>query len=204
MMEGRIAAIKTKRLLLREFVTDDDDGYLELEGSEQAARYQSWPPRTREQARRLVLENVRSQTDSPRTIYELAVEFDGRFVGRVGSRVSQTSSAGTPGNETVERTATHHADLWFSFLPAVQGRGLATEATEAVIDALRGRMLQSEEGTSLELEIECDPRNERSRRLAERLGFERFSLTERAWECKGEWVGSLVFRKVVGGAKSVA
>ncbi len=43
--------------------------------------------------------------------------------------------------------------------------------------------------------VECDPRNEPSWRLAERLGFERQSLTERAFECKGEWVGSLVYRR---------
>jgi RimJ/RimL family protein N-acetyltransferase len=53
------------------------------------------------------------------------------------------------------------------------------------------------EHKSIELEIECDPRNTGSWKLAERLGFSKHSLTERAWESKGEWVDSLVYRKTM-------
>jgi RimJ/RimL family protein N-acetyltransferase len=48
------------------------------------------------------------------------------------------------------------------------------------------------------MEIECDPRNEGSWKLAERLGFERHSLTKEKEMIKGEWVDSLVMKKVVG------
>jgi RimJ/RimL family protein N-acetyltransferase len=50
----------------------------------------------------------------------------------------------------------------------------------------------------MELEIECDPRNTGSWKLAERLGFEKHSLTKNVQEIKGEWVDSLVYRKTVG------
>jgi RimJ/RimL family protein N-acetyltransferase len=74
-------------------------------------------------------------------------------------------------------------------MPKWQGRGFATEAVEKFIEVL---------GTKpLELDIECDPRNTGSVNMAKRLGFEKISFRERAYESKGEWVDSLVFRKVV-------
>jgi GrpB-like predicted nucleotidyltransferase (UPF0157 family)/RimJ/RimL family protein N-acetyltransferase len=189
----RFGAINTPRLLLREFVVKDKEGYFELESNEQNARYQDWPPRTKQEARQLVLENIRNHNDVPRTKYELAVEHNGRFIGRVGAKTSQANSDSLPGEFMIKPVT--HANLWFSFLPSMQGKGFATEAMVAFIDALKDR-LQNQ--GKLEMEIECDPRNERSVKLAERLGFERHSLTKEARECKGEWVDSLVLRRVVG------
>ncbi|KAL1591998.1 hypothetical protein SLS60_011590 [Paraconiothyrium brasiliense] len=170
----RFGATKTARLVLREFVLGDEEAFLGLEGREEVVRYQTWAPRTKEQAREEVARIIRGSAAVPRTHVELAVEHEGRFIGRVGANVKREGKA--------------HADLWFSFLPEVQGQGFATEAMEAFIPLL---------GTALELEIECDPRNTGSWKLAERLGFDEFELTERVFECKGEWVDSLVYRKQV-------
>ncbi|RAR13352.1 arabinogalactan endo-1,4-beta-galactosidase [Stemphylium lycopersici] len=191
----RFTAIRTRRLLLREFVMKDEAGYFALEGNPENAKYQAWPPRTRQQARQLVLENIRNHNDVPRTIYELAVEDaeTGGFVGRVGARTSQTNSDKLPGEESIRPVT--HAQLWFSFLQDYQGKGLATEAVDAFISAIKERLQQA---GKVEMEIECDPRNEKCWRLAERLGFERVSLTKEKEVCKGEWVDSLVLRRVVG------
>jgi GrpB-like predicted nucleotidyltransferase (UPF0157 family)/RimJ/RimL family protein N-acetyltransferase len=180
------STVWTKRLLLREFTMQDVNGYYALERNEENARYQDWPPRTLEQARELVAANIQSSSTSPRTIWELVVESEGRMVGRVGAMMKQLDS----NNPT---DVALHFDLWFSFLPLVQGKGFATEASKAFIDVL----VEKHGGEQVELEIECDPRNTGSSRLAERLGFEKHSLTERAWESKGEWVDSLVYRKIV-------
>lgn len=186
---GHWDAIATPRLLLREFTQANIGGFHQLESNEENARYQDWPPRTKEQARDLVLANIQSASASPRTTWELVVERDGRrMIGRVGAALSQLQDS----NST--RPAIHF-DLWFSFLPAVHGQGYATEAMEAFIEVL----IQKQGAGRVELEIECDPRNTGSWKLAERLGFERHGLTERAWESKGEWVDSLVYRKVVEG-----
>jgi RimJ/RimL family protein N-acetyltransferase len=87
-------------------------------------------------------------------------------------------------------------ELWFSLLPALQRKGLATEAVEAFVREVVRREREGGE-VEMELEIECDPRNTGSRRLAERLGFRKESEVEEAFECKGEMVGSVVYRKVV-------
>jgi RimJ/RimL family protein N-acetyltransferase len=182
--------INTDRLLLREFIVEDVDGYYELESSEENARYQDWPPRTREQARDLVLSNIQSSIESPRRMWELVVEHEGRLIGRIGAKVTFPK----PDTDSFDQAQEFpHFDLWVSFLPFVQGQGFATEAMRAFI----AELVKSQGGKKVELEIECDPRNTGSWKLAERLGFMRYKLTERAWESKGEWVGSLVYRKVV-------
>ncbi|KAF2027323.1 acyl-CoA N-acyltransferase [Setomelanomma holmii] len=189
----KFGAIRTERLLLREFVSDDADGYYELErlGTKDNARYQDWAPRTRKQARELVLENLKSQAVSPRRVWELVVLREGRMVGRVGARLAKSGDEEDDVKDEGQQML--HFDLWFSFLPAVQGQGFGTEAMIAFIDELVNR----KSGEKVELEIECDPRNTGSWKLAERLGFEKYSLAEKAWESKGEWVDSLVYRKGV-------
>lgn len=177
--------IRTERLSLREFTTtaNDDEGYYELEKNEENARYQTWDPRTREEARELVFANMRNIAAKPRTNWELVVDFEGRMIGRVGAALTRIE-----GQQPID-----HFDLWFSFLPAMQGKGYATEAVTAFIGGLLERYAEND----VELEIECDPRNDGSWKLAERLEFEKIRLTERAWECKGEWVGSVVYRKTI-------
>jgi GrpB-like predicted nucleotidyltransferase (UPF0157 family)/RimJ/RimL family protein N-acetyltransferase len=177
----RFGAFNTQRLLLREFVLADEAGYLELESKEEVVRYQTFGPRSREEARQEVLDIIKNSSAVPRCHIELAVEFGGKFIGRVGANVKREAGNGEP-------IALPHADLWFSILPEYQGRGFATEALQGFIPLL---------GSPLELEIECDPRNEGSWKLAERLGFAKISLTEKVFECKGEWVDSLVYQKSV-------
>lgn len=179
-------AIKTERLLLREFVAKDVEDYYTLESNEENARYQDWPPRTKEQARQLVLANIQNLCVVPRTNWELAIEDAGHMVGRVGAALTQVDVDG-------QVQPVSQFNLWFSFLPSVQGKGFATEAMTVFIDEL----VKRQNGATVELEIECDPRNTGSWKLAERLGFEKHSLTERAWESKGEWVDSLVYRKMM-------
>jgi RimJ/RimL family protein N-acetyltransferase len=157
--------LETERLVLREFTIDDVPELFALESLPEVVRYQDYPPRTPDEAEQVVREIVKGQTENPRRHVELAVERDGRFIGRVGAWVEDTAS------------------LWYAFMPAEQGKGYATEAMRSLIDTIDVDRFT----------IECDPRNEPSWRLAERLGFKRESHTERAYESKGEWVGSFVY-----------
>jgi GrpB-like predicted nucleotidyltransferase (UPF0157 family)/RimJ/RimL family protein N-acetyltransferase len=179
-------AVRTERLILRAFIMSDIDGYYELESNEENARYQEWPPRTMEQAREQVIANMKNSSMKPRTQWEMVVESEGRMVGRVGAALTLHEA-----DDPVKPVK--HFDLWFSFLPSVHRKGYATEAVTAFIDEL----VKRQNGAPVELEIECDPRNTGSWKLAERLGFGKHSLTEKVREIKGEWVDSLVYRKVM-------
>lgn len=188
--------LSTPRLLLREFEISDVDAVFKLEGSEANARYQDWYPWTRAQARQNIVRGIRGSYEKDRDVVELGVECEGAFVGRIGGRVTAlTGTASETGGGGGENGPAKHVDLWFSFLPACQGKGLATEAMTVFIAELVGK--EKVDGRPVELEIECDPRNIGSWKLAERLEFEKYSLTERAWESKGDWVDSLVYRKLV-------
>ncbi|KAF2204336.1 acyl-CoA N-acyltransferase [Delitschia confertaspora ATCC 74209] len=177
----RFSSINTERLVLREFSMDDIEAFHALESREEVVQFQSFGPKTLEDANKDVKTIIINAAESPREHYELAVLHDGKFIGRVGANVRR----GVLNGEVMDIP---HADLWFSFMPEAQRRGFATEAVRAFIPLLAAPM---------ELEIECDPRNTGSWKLAEKLGFKRISLTERAFEIKGEMVGSLVYQKVI-------
>ncbi|KAL1592171.1 hypothetical protein SLS59_009827 [Nothophoma quercina] len=198
-MSSRWSPVTTPRLLLREYEVGDVEGMYALESNPDNARYQSWHPWTHLEARQNVLRGILCSFDDARVTVELAV-FEGEFVGRIGAGIrpltGYDSVVAAEESEGVERKwPSKHADLWYSFLPSSQGKGFAKEAMRAFIDEVVKKEKEGED--YLELEIECDPRNTGSWRLAERLGFERTSFTERAWECKGEWVDSLVYRRLV-------
>lgn len=160
--------IATERLSLHEFTMGDVASLHALESIPEVVRYQSYGPRGLREAEAYVRDVVAAQRETPRRHIELAVLQHDRFLGRVGALID--------GGE---------ATVWYAFMPSAQGRGFATEAARAFIRVLDASRLT----------IECDPRNVASWRLAERLGFERASLEERAYENKGEWVGSAVYRR---------
>lgn len=195
---SRWPPLQTPRLTLREYSFSDKEPLFLLESNQQNARYQTWPPWTRAQAEHRIGEEMSESCVSPRAGVELAVVLkEGGLVGRVGCRKSLVGSGNEEGKGEVKRV---HVDLWFSLLPAMQGKGLATEAVRAFVEEVVRRERDGEEGggeVQVELEIECDPRNAGSRRLAERLGFGKEREVEEAFECKGEMVGSVVYRKVV-------
>jgi RimJ/RimL family protein N-acetyltransferase len=181
----RISPITTQRLLLREFRITDIQNFYNLDSLEESARYQDWYPKTMKVCFWQVISAIQDSRAIPRSTFELIVEKDECMVGRVGASISHVShnDKSSPGI---------HFNLWYSFFPSAQGKGYATEAMTAFI----GELVKRQEG-DVELEIECDPRNRGSWRLAERLGFERISCVERAYESKGEWVGSVVLRRVL-------
>ncbi|KAF2475455.1 acyl-CoA N-acyltransferase [Lindgomyces ingoldianus] len=177
----RQGAIKTNRLVLREFVMKDVAPFHALESIPEVVRYQTFEPRTLEQAKEEVVKIIQNSCVTPRAHFELAVVHEGNFIGRVGALLKRTDEHG-------EALNLPHANLWFSFIPESHGKGFATEAMRAFIPVLPSPNI---------LEIECDPRNTGSWKMAERLGFKKVSLTEKAYECKGEWVDSLVYQKTV-------
>lgn len=175
---GRVPKIETERLVLREYVMEDVDAYFALESKGEVVRYQDYGPVTQEKAMNNVANVIRKSFVVPREVVELAVTHGGRFIGRVGAKIA------TGGNEEEMK----QVSLWYSLEPEFQGKGLGTEAVEAFLPVL---------GRPALLEIECDPRNTGSVNMAKRLGFSLVSLKEAAYECKGEWVGSAVYWKMV-------
>jgi RimJ/RimL family protein N-acetyltransferase len=145
--------ISTSRLQLRCFCEADVDAFAAYRNDPEIARYQSWDGITRESA----LVFIRSQ--------------DYAGLGIPGGW-QQIAIASRPGNELIGdiglflRAHRRSAELGFTLSRGQQGRGLAREAVEALIDALFAR-------TSLEkLEAVTDTRNLPSIALLRKLEFE--------------------------------
>jgi RimJ/RimL family protein N-acetyltransferase len=164
---------ESARLRLREFTSADIPNLFDLESRPDVVIYQEYETMTEKVAEKYVTGVVKAQSTTPRTVFDMVIELrdSQEFVGRVGMKVDHEKK---------------HGDLWFSILPDMGGKGYATEAVRSLLTMLPDVRT---------LGIECDPRNSRSRKMAERLGFEKIRFQERAYECKGEWVGSVEYFK---------
>lgn len=178
--------LRTPRLVLREYTLADVEAIHSLESLPDVVRYQTYEPFTEKRSEDYVADRLADAQDVPRESIELVVMLDRVFIGRVGCHI---------------RTEDGVADMWYSFLPTSHGRGYATEAMEGLIAILRKEAGNGAILPVKSMEIECDPRNEPSWKMAQRLDFKKVKEVEKAMECKGEWVGSVVYMKGLGVGK---
>ena len=166
----------TERLQLRPYRPDDLDALLAMFGRADVSRYLNWEPMDREAATAL-LERRRKQTRIEHEGDGIVLAADEReaerFVGEVMLRLTSEVS--------------RQGEIGWSIHPDVQGRGYATEAAREML------RLGFEELGLHRIVAECDPRNEASIRVMEKLGMRREAHRLEAMLLKGEWVGSMVY-----------
>lgn len=160
--------LRTARLELRPFRTEDVDGLLPLHSDPVAVRYVPYAPRDRDGvvavlARKTANTALRAEGD----LLELAVVLpDGTLVGDVLLALRSVA------DETLE--------VGYLFATAHGGRGYATEAVRALLDLAFGPL------GARRVVARVDARNDASRRLLARLGLrQEAELVENEW-FKGE------------------
>jgi RimJ/RimL family protein N-acetyltransferase len=167
--------IETERLRLRANTLDDLESFHSLFGREDVSRYLMWEPMSRDTAaERLQRRVAQSSMQGEGEAIALFVEerATGHFVGEV--ILMWTSEASRQG------------EIGWALHPDAQGKGYATEASRELL-----RMGFDELGLH-RIVAECDPRNDASIRVMERLGMRREAHhIDNMW-LKGEWVGSLI------------
>jgi RimJ/RimL family protein N-acetyltransferase len=172
----RAATIETARLILRPFNAGDFDDLYAYQSRPDVARYLTWEARDRAQARQALEEQCgETVLDAEGKWLAFAVVWRevNRVVGEVGLKwLSREHRQGETG---------------FVFNPDYHGRGLATEAAEAMLalgfDSLGWHRIIGS----------CDPRNHASARLMERIGMRKEAHFAHSLFLKGEWVDELVF-----------
>jgi len=167
--------IDTARLRLRAYRADDLEALLGMFGRDDVSRYLNWEPMDREGAAAL-LERRLGRTSIAKEGEGIGLALEeratGRFVGEVILRLTSEES--------------RQGEIGWSLHPDAQGKGYATEAAREVL------RLGFDEAGLHRIVAECDPRNEGSIRVMERLGMRREAhLVDSMW-LKGEWVGSIV------------
>lgn len=164
--------LETERLVLRRFRADDAPVLAAYRSDPDVARYQSWDaPYPLGDAIAFVAEAAHLDPEREGWFqYAVELRTGGVLIGDVGV------NRGDGGRQ---------AEIGFTFAPAHQGRGLATEAVGRIV----GHLL-AEEGLH-RVHASLDARNTRSARLLERLGFRREGLQVQSSWWKGEWTDDL-------------
>lgn len=166
--------ISTDRLTLRRFRESDAAALSAYRSDEDVVRYQSWSaPVTLDEALRMVHAMAAADPDEPGWFqYAVQRTADGVLLGDVGVNLHDNRM---------------QADIGFTFAPAHQGHGYATEAVRAILDRLF-----REQGVH-RVSAECDARNVRSARLLERVGFRREGMRPQYTWIKNEWTDDLLY-----------
>ncbi|MEU0880705.1 GNAT family N-acetyltransferase [Lentzea sp. NPDC005914] len=162
--------IKTARLVLRPFEPHDLDDLHAYRSQPEVHRYLYSEAQDREQTRELIAERMACTelSDEGQKLW-LAVYWpeQGRVVGDVVLKwLSKVNRQG---------------EIGYGFNPEFQGKGLATEAAEALLEFGFGHL------NLHRIIAQCDPRDEPSWRLMERLGMRREAHFRHNEIFKGEW-----------------
>jgi len=161
--------IETERLILRRLADEDLGHFLAYLNDPEVARYQPWESYTEEQAREVIGRQKSLEPGTPGQWFTFAAEL--KETGGMIGHVSLSVKADDP----------RQAEIGFTFARGQQGRGLAREAAEAVLDYAFGVL-----GLHRVAAV-TDCENARSVALLERLGMRREGhFVENIW-FKGAW-----------------
>lgn len=148
--------ITTERLRLRPHTVTvaDADAWYRLQSDPRVVRYLPWPLRSRAES----IAHLRDRTKHTRLLQAddflaLGIELDGRLIGDVSLHLRHV------GEEM------RSAEIGWVLDPAMSGNGYAAEAATAMLD------LAFDDLGARWVTATMDPRNVRSKALAERLGF---------------------------------
>ena len=160
--------LKSDRLTLRPFAEGDLDDLHAFHSQPEVARYLYWEARDREQTREVLARKVgQTALTAEGQHLTLAVVEGGRVIGEVNlGWLSEEHRQG---------------EFGYVFHPDAGGKGYATEAARVVL------RLGFEELGLHRIIGRCDPRNDASWRLMERLGMRREAHFVQNEIFKGEW-----------------
>ena len=165
---------QTERLLLRDFVAADLEAVHAYASRDDVCRFMPWGPNDETASRAFIDRALEEQTQTPREIYQLAVieTSTRRLIGGVGLYIKSWHNAdGFIGY-------VFHSDVW--------GRGYATEAAGALVDA-GFQQLDLHRIWST-----CDDENAASARVMEKLGWQQEGLLRQDVNLRGQWRDSRV------------
>jgi RimJ/RimL family protein N-acetyltransferase len=167
--------IETERLVLTRLESRDAETLFRYRSDPSVTRYQSWAPRSLEEAARFIRDQESVDFDAPGTWFQFAMRSreSARLVGDLGVRF--------PPDDI------RQVEIGFTVAPDHQRRGYGIEAVTGLLDFLfevreKHRVFAS-----------VDPRNEASIALLQRIGLRREAHFRQSLWIGGEWVDDVVY-----------
>lgn len=159
--------LKTERLLLRNYKTEDWERVHIYGSNPDFSKYELWGPNTLEDTHKFVAEMVQQTETNPRHKFDFAVclKENGLLIGGCGIRRETESS--------------QVANLGWAINPEFQRNGYATEAARALIDYGFQKLNISV------IYATCDTRNASSYKVMEKLGMKKVGFIKGTKEVKG-------------------
>ncbi|RNI31097.1 GNAT family N-acetyltransferase [Rufibacter latericius] len=166
--------LHTSRLHLREFKEDDWHFTNLYESNEEVMRYQTSAVRTGKESREYILHCLEEAKEEPRTLFDLAIvlKTTNMLIGRVGMKVDYDAE---------------EAVLWYILNQTYWNKGYTTEAAAALL------RFGFEDLHLHRIWADCDPRNNGSFRIMEKLGMRREAHFRENIFIKGHWCDSYVY-----------
>jgi aminoglycoside 6'-N-acetyltransferase len=176
MTDAEFTELAAERVVLRRFTAADLPAFAAYRSDPGIARYQSWePPFPLAMAEVMLTELAEIHPDTPGEWYQFAVAL--RESGELIGDCAAHTLADDP----------RQAEIGFTFAPASQGRGYATEAVRRLLEYL------FRERDKHRVSANCDDRNLRSAALLRRVGMRREGLLVESTWAKGEWTNDELY-----------
>lgn len=166
--------ITTRRLVLRKPGPSDADAFYRIYSNADAMAYWSTPPHTDiETTRRVVDNSIRGWEADDYFEFSIQRLEDDEVIGKAVLFNRHTNS--------------RRAEVGYLLSPDHWGQGYMTEVMTALIHHAFGPM------NLRRLEADIDPKNQASRALLERLGFQKEGVLKERWEINGRVTDSEVY-----------
>ena len=167
--------IQTGRLRLAPLRAADASVFFEYRANPEVRRYQSFEPRSVDDAEKFIGELQPVVFDTPDSWFQFGIRLQESdvLIGDLGVHFLANDSP--------------QVEIGFTVAPAHQGQGYGTEAVAGLLDHLFCVLRKHRVFASV------DPRNEPSVALLERVGMRKEAHFRKSLWFKGEWVDDIVF-----------
>jgi len=167
--------VEHRRVVLRQLRRADAEAVFAYRSLPEICRYQSWEPASVDELGQFIDSLSEIGLGAPGRWFQLAItkRDDGELIGDCGTHVLASDSS--------------QAEVGITLAPHAQGQGLATEAVEALLGLLLGRLgLHRVIGS-------VDPRNAASLALMRRVGWRQEAHHVESFRFKGAWADDVIF-----------
>ncbi|PLX17598.1 MAG: GNAT family N-acetyltransferase [Marinilabiliales bacterium] len=167
--------INTDRLVLRTISIHDTEAILKYRSDDNANKYQGWIPNSIEDVFEFINKRVVPEINQPNTWHQLVIiqKDSNEIIGDIGIHFMDQEGL--------------QVEVGFTLDKNHQGKGYATESIQKVIGYLFNILNKHRVVASV------DPRNKKSIRLLERLGFRKEAHFKKSLLMNGVWVDDIIY-----------